>query len=157
MLFAALFEARVPAKRAAVAERLLSMPLIADQQWAAGEGAAQMAAFTLEEVAKHASERDCWVAIHGRVYDVTDFLSIHPGGRALLLQYKGAVADEGFDASHEPGVLASSLPPSALKGHLALEVDVERGNPNQGALAEAASATQPLQATGGGSVTPEQA
>ena len=37
VLFAALFEARVPAKRAAVAERLLSMPLIADQQWAAGE------------------------------------------------------------------------------------------------------------------------
>ena len=39
----------------------------------------------------------------------------------------------------------------------ALEVEVERGHPNQGALAEAASATQPLQAAGGGSVTLEQA
>ena len=47
--------------------------------------------------------------VHGKVYDVTTFLPTHPGGRSLLLQYKGTVADEGFDASHELGVLTLAL------------------------------------------------
>jgi hypothetical protein len=109
VLFAALFEARVPASRRAGADRLMSVPLLAEQQRAGGEGQAGMAVFTRAEVAKHASEHDCWVVVHGKVYDVTAFLPTHPGGRSLLLQYKGTVADEGFDASHELGVLTLAL------------------------------------------------
>jgi len=70
---------------------------------------------TLSEVAAHASEDDCWLVVHGKVYDVTSFLAAHPGGRRLLLQYKGRVADAGFDQSHGPSVL-TTLPPSALVG-----------------------------------------
>ena len=36
--------------------------------------------YTLEEVAMHAAPGDCWVAIHGRALDVTDWLASHPGG-----------------------------------------------------------------------------
>lgn len=30
--------------------------------------------YTLEEVSKHKTGRDCWVVIHNKVYDVTKFL-----------------------------------------------------------------------------------
>ena len=35
-------------------------------------------------------------------------------------------SDPNPNPNHAPGVLASSLPPTALKGHLALEVEVGR-------------------------------
>jgi len=50
-----------------------------------------------EEVAKHNSKESCWVIaflqlnlmiqviIHGKAYDVTEFLPEHPGGQAIIL------------------------------------------------------------------------
>ena len=35
-------------------------------------------------LAQHASSADCWMAINGTVYDVTRFVSSHPGGSAIL-------------------------------------------------------------------------
>ena len=35
--------------------------------------------FSLEEVAAHNSAKDCWIAVDGKVYDVTKFLDSHPG------------------------------------------------------------------------------
>ncbi len=39
---------------------------------------------TLSEVANHSTQSDCWIAIEGGVYDVTDFISTHPGGDQIL-------------------------------------------------------------------------
>ena len=38
----------------------------------------------LKEVAKHAKKEDAWMALFGNVYDVTDWVSIHPGGDVIL-------------------------------------------------------------------------
>ena len=32
------------------------------------------------ELAQHAGAGDCWMAIHGKVYDLTEFAKRHPGG-----------------------------------------------------------------------------
>ena len=32
-----------------------------------------------DEIAKHNNDKDCWVIIHGRAYDVTEFMPEHPG------------------------------------------------------------------------------
>lgn len=40
--------------------------------------------YSLEEVSKHADRNDCWLALHGKVYNVTEFISSHPGGNAIL-------------------------------------------------------------------------
>jgi cytochrome b involved in lipid metabolism len=45
--------------------------------------------FTFEEVEKHNKKDDCWMIIHGKVYDVTNFLVEHPGGEEVMLESKG--------------------------------------------------------------------
>jgi len=38
-----------------------------------------------DELKKHNSASDCWLAIEGKVYDVTSFITSHPGGIAITL------------------------------------------------------------------------
>lgn len=33
-----------------------------------------------EQLSRHCTLCDCWVSIFGQVYDVSDFISKHPGG-----------------------------------------------------------------------------
>lgn len=35
----------------------------------------------LEELSKHTTEKDCYLLYNGKVYDVTEFLDEHPGGK----------------------------------------------------------------------------
>jgi hypothetical protein len=46
--------------------------------------------FSLEECNKHTTEQSCWLIIHGKVYDVTDFLEEHPGGYDIVVSSAGA-------------------------------------------------------------------
>jgi hypothetical protein len=45
---------------------------------------------SLEEIAKHNTDTDCWIIVEGNVYDATPYLSNHPGGKDIILQHKGA-------------------------------------------------------------------
>lgn len=46
--------------------------------------------FSKEELSKHNQKDDCWVSLnHRKVYDITGFVSNHPGGVPLLLKYGG--------------------------------------------------------------------
>ncbi len=40
-------------------------------------------AYTAEEVAAHNTEADCWMIINNSIYDVTSYLSEHPGGNGI--------------------------------------------------------------------------
>ena len=40
---------------------------------------------TLRELKKHRRVDDCWLAIDGKVYDVTDYIKYHPGGKKILM------------------------------------------------------------------------
>lgn len=55
-------------------------------------------ALTLDEVAKHSTDKDCWLAIEGKVYDVTPYITaaIHPG-KAAILEGCGKDATELFN------------------------------------------------------------
>ena len=73
---------------------------------------------TEAEVAKHDKENDCWVILHGKVYDVTEFLPDHPGGKKAIMLFAGKDATEEFDMLHPPNVLKKYLPPEAMLGEL---------------------------------------
>jgi len=44
----------------------------------------QVTALTKTELTKHATQKDCWLLIEGKVYDVTSYISNHPGGQTIL-------------------------------------------------------------------------
>uniref|UniRef100_A0A147A4E3 Fatty acid 2-hydroxylase n=1 Tax=Fundulus heteroclitus TaxID=8078 RepID=A0A147A4E3_FUNHE len=45
--------------------------------------------YTEREVARHCTKDSCWVLLGTRVYDVTGFLRMHPGGEALIRSRAG--------------------------------------------------------------------
>lgn len=53
--------------------------------------------YTASEVAKHRSSSDCWLIINNGVYNVSQFLSDHPGGAGTILPYCGKEATRAFD------------------------------------------------------------
>ncbi|CUS23254.1 LAQU0S09e00650g1_1 [Lachancea quebecensis] len=59
--------------------------------------AGQLPVISREELATHTSAEDCWLAIHGSVYDVTRYLTQHPGGAQVMLKLAGKDATAQFD------------------------------------------------------------
>ena len=53
--------------------------------------------YSVEEVAFHNNENDAWIIINDDVYDITDFLEEHPGGKMILISILGEDATEFFE------------------------------------------------------------
>merc|ERR1719421_2477082 len=86
---------------------------------AAAPAAKAMTQYELSDVAKHTTKEDCWVVLHGRVLNVTDFLGDHPGGELAILTFAGKDATPEFDMIHPPDVIEKYLDASATVGVLA--------------------------------------
>ncbi len=57
--------------------------------------------YTKDKVALHNNEKDCWIIIENKVYNITDYLDKHRGGKNLLLHYGGKDATKEFyDLNH---------------------------------------------------------
>ncbi|GAV27213.1 hypothetical protein PMKS-000677 [Pichia membranifaciens] len=70
------------------------------------------------ELSLHNKPGDCWVSIHGHVYDVTEFLEAHPGGADKLLRFAGKDATRSFRLQHPEGHLERYLGEEAYRGEL---------------------------------------
>lgn len=70
--------------------------------------------YTLADVAKHASQSSCWSAINGTVYDLTSWISKHPGGESAILSICGKDGSAAFNNQHggqrKPEQELASLP-----------------------------------------------
>ncbi|KAL6898170.1 FMN-dependent dehydrogenase domain-containing protein [Trichoderma evansii] len=80
---------------------------------------------TGSDVAKHADEKSCWVIIHGKAYDVTEFLPEHPGGEEIILKYAGKDATEEFDPIHPRDTLDKYLEKSKHLGPVDMSTVVQ--------------------------------
>eukprot|EP00933_Yihiella_yeosuensis_P065894 TRINITY_DN6989_c2_g4_i1.p1 TRINITY_DN6989_c2_g4~~TRINITY_DN6989_c2_g4_i1.p1 ORF type:complete len:738 (-),score=156.14 TRINITY_DN6989_c2_g4_i1:55-2268(-) len=72
----------------------------------------------LTEIARHNTPDDCWVAIDGKVYDLTEFLGRHPGGKATILAWAGKDATKFFNEIHQTSWIQQYLRPEALLGEV---------------------------------------
>lgn len=73
---------------------------LAEQDLGGGGREGQM--YTPADVATHNHKGDCWIVVDSVVYDVTPWLSRHPGGQEILLMYAGDDATDVFKAFHHP-------------------------------------------------------
>jgi L-lactate dehydrogenase (cytochrome) len=70
------------------------------------------------DVSQHNSRDSCWVIVHGRAYDVTEFLPEHPGGSKIILKYAGKDATEAYEPIHPPDTLDKYLDKSKHLGEV---------------------------------------
>mmetsp|Transcript_41629 Transcript_41629/g.107712 ORF Transcript_41629/g.107712 Transcript_41629/m.107712 type:complete len:526 (-) Transcript_41629:171-1748(-) len=71
-----------------------------------GSGAAPAArVISHEELNKHSSPGDAWLAVNGEVYNISKFAAMHPGGEQIILEHAGTDASEVFWSYHAYEVL----------------------------------------------------
>lgn len=101
----------------AVASATQSSPAPAASSPTSSESAASAspaaAEYTLDQVATHNSSGDCWTAIQGKVYDLTDWEDQHPGGAARIQSLCGIDGTSQFLDQHE----GDAQPESVLAGY----------------------------------------
>ncbi|KND47668.1 MAG: hypothetical protein AB201_01900 [Parcubacteria bacterium C7867-006] len=56
--------------------------------------------YTLAQVALHNKSSDCWSAVSGGVYNLTSWISQHPGGASAIIGLCGIDGTAGFTAQH---------------------------------------------------------
>ncbi|KAJ6462050.1 acyl-CoA dehydrogenase [Mycena vitilis] len=69
--------------------------------------AATQKEFTTQEVSKHNKQGDLWIIIDSKVYDISKFSAMHPGGLSVLLDadVAGQDATEAFFSLHRHEIL----------------------------------------------------
>ncbi|KAL3860123.1 hypothetical protein ACJMK2_010288 [Sinanodonta woodiana] len=57
--------------------------------------------YSRTEVSNHCDASSCWIVLDNKIYDVTEFLSKHPGGPDIILENAGRDATVPFkDKGH---------------------------------------------------------
>lgn len=81
---------------------------LAQEAPAPTESGEDLPRFTLEDVARHAEAKSCYMAAYGSVYDVTPAVekATHPGGQSALLSGCGKEVSALFDRIHSGGAKA---------------------------------------------------
>eukprot|EP00161_Ancyromonas_sigmoides_P009243 TRINITY_DN2292_c0_g1_i1.p1 TRINITY_DN2292_c0_g1~~TRINITY_DN2292_c0_g1_i1.p1 ORF type:complete len:513 (+),score=203.63 TRINITY_DN2292_c0_g1_i1:222-1760(+) len=95
----------------AVTQVLESLP---EQQEPAKKASPRSEPVTVAELAKHNTASSPWLAINGKVYDVSEWLTAHPGGKEHLLLMAGRDATEVFESYHPFGQRAAAVLPKLL-------------------------------------------
>jgi cytochrome b involved in lipid metabolism len=88
------------------------LPIISDQS--------TTKTFTLADVQAHATEDSCYTTINGNVYDITKFISAHPGGVRAIMRVCGndgtAVFMKKHGESEKPNLILRSMQIGTLSG-----------------------------------------
>lgn len=58
------------------------------------------AVYTMADVESHSGDADCWVAISGKVYNLTKWIGEHPGGADKITALCGTDGTDAFAGQH---------------------------------------------------------
>lgn len=61
-------------------------------------GASQ--SYAIAQVTSHDTPSNCWTAVNGNVYDLTQWISQHPGGDQSIMSMCGIDASDAFNQQH---------------------------------------------------------
>ena len=78
------------------------------------EPKAEQTGYTMEKVRANNSEASCWSVIDGNVYDLTQWIASHPGGKGNILSLCGKNGTAEFASKHR----GDGNPQARLKGFL---------------------------------------
>lgn len=71
-----------------------------------GGSIAEAVTYTTAQVATHNTSSDCWVIVNGNVYNLTSFISQHPGGASAIISECGKNGTTAFNnGPHGSGTL----------------------------------------------------
>ena len=98
---------------AAAPAAVAAVPAVAAAPAAPAPAAAKKS-ITMDEVAKHTTEKDIWVVVNGEVLDVTSFLDKHPGGKQVLMIWGGKDASTEYNMFHKKDTIAKYAPELVL-------------------------------------------
>jgi cytochrome b involved in lipid metabolism len=90
--------------------------------------AAEPDCISMAELQQHNSQSDCWVALHGNVYDLTSYANRHPGGARVVSNLAGMDGTSQYGRFHSQGLL-SSLSSNTLVGRLQTGAPPSNTNP----------------------------
>ena len=79
---------------------------------------ADTSVLSLDTVAMNDSEASCWTVINGNVYDLTDWISSHPGGASRILGLCGIDGTSQFEGQHGGSAAAEGTLESYLLGSI---------------------------------------
>jgi cytochrome b involved in lipid metabolism len=85
---------------------------------AAAPTQAPVAATPMSQLSSHSTPSDCWMAISGNVYNVSAFLSAHPGGAPIMIPYCGKDATAAYNNKGGSGNSHSSAATAMLAQYL---------------------------------------
>ncbi|MCE9585897.1 cytochrome b5 domain-containing protein [Candidatus Uhrbacteria bacterium] len=54
----------------------------------------------MADVRAHATQSNCWSAVGGNVYDLTTWVSRHPGGEAVIVAMCGVDGTSAYNGQH---------------------------------------------------------
>ncbi|KAJ3128454.1 hypothetical protein HK100_009157 [Physocladia obscura] len=74
--------------------------------------------FTHKDVSLHSTRDSCHVIIHNKVYNLTNFLSEHPGGARIILREAGTDATAAYSKYHPAELISNVLSPDLCLGVL---------------------------------------
>ncbi|KAK1763676.1 cytochrome b2-like protein [Phialemonium atrogriseum] len=64
---------------------------------------------TASELRKRSSPENCWLAVDGAVWDLTEFAPEHPGGADIIYKYAGRDATAIYNSIHAPSLIQTEL------------------------------------------------
>ena len=64
--------------------------------------------YTTAQVATHATRADCWIIVSGKVYSVSNYISMHPGGSMAITNVCGQDATTAFNTRGGTGSHSTS-------------------------------------------------
>ena len=73
---------------------------VEDEQAAESQSASPATTFTAAQVAQNSDASSCWASVDGSVYDLTEWISEHPGGSREIEALCGTDATAAFQRQH---------------------------------------------------------